>query len=102
MHANPRKLEKLQKRLQQILHQNNLQAQRSAIQQISDELQVDASDCAAALLSVRLVDLPQRRPPLRLSSTDTDYLEHAEPAALFVFFAAPAILSRWWPVCSSR
>ncbi|PPD31917.1 MAG: hypothetical protein CTY19_12190 [Methylomonas sp.] len=52
MHANPRKLEKLQKRLQQILHQNNLQAHRSAIQQISDELQVDASDCAAALLYI--------------------------------------------------
>ena len=52
MHAHPRKLEKLQKRLQQILNQEHLQVQRSVIQQLSGELKVDATDCAAALLYI--------------------------------------------------
>lgn len=52
MQAHPRKLEKLQKRLEQILSQEHLTAQRSVIQQLSGELNVDAADCAAALLYI--------------------------------------------------
>ena len=52
MFAHPRKLEKLQKRLEQILHQESLQAQRNVIKRLSDELQVNAADCAAALLYI--------------------------------------------------
>lgn len=62
MHANPRKLEKLQKRMQQVLHQSSLQAQRHAIQQLSVNLSIDAADCAAALLYLSQPHLFEQKP----------------------------------------
>lgn len=52
MHVHPRKLEKLKKRLQLILAQENLQAQRGVIQQTSMELGIEPVDYAAALLYI--------------------------------------------------
>lgn len=50
MPVHPRKLEKLKKRLQQILAQENLLAHRQVIRQIDAELAMEPMDCAAALL----------------------------------------------------
>lgn len=52
MHVHPRKLEKLKKRLQAILAQENLQAHRQIIRQLSDELGIEPTDCAATLLFI--------------------------------------------------
>lgn len=52
MNVHPRKLEKLKKRLQHALNQQNLQAHRAVIQQLSGEMAIDAIDCAAALLFI--------------------------------------------------
>lgn len=52
MHVHPRKLEKLKKRLQQVLAQENLQAHRQVIQQINTDLDIDPIDCAATLLYI--------------------------------------------------
>lgn len=50
MLVHTRKLDKLKKRLQQVLAQQDLQAHRRVIQQLSDDLDIDALDCAASLL----------------------------------------------------
>lgn len=50
MHISPRKLDKLKKRLQNTLKQQNLQAHRDVIQQLSRELKINELDCAAGLL----------------------------------------------------
>lgn len=52
MHVHPRKLEKLKKRLQLVLAQENLQAHRQVVQQINTELGIDPTDCATALLYI--------------------------------------------------
>lgn len=52
MHVHPRKLDKLKKRLQQVLKQQDLDAHRAVIQQLSSELAIDTVDCAAALLCI--------------------------------------------------
>jgi hypothetical protein len=52
MQAHPRKLDKLKKRLQLVLGQENLQAHRSLIQKTSIELGMEPLDCAAALLYI--------------------------------------------------
>lgn len=52
MHVQPRKLEKLKKRLQQVLKQNTLDIHRGVIQQLSTELGIEPLDCASALLFI--------------------------------------------------
>lgn len=52
MHVHPRKLEKLKKRLQLVLAQENPRAHRQVVQQINSELGIDPMDCAAALLYI--------------------------------------------------
>ena len=64
MHAHPRKLEKLKKRLQHVLSQQNLQDHRTVIQQLSSDLAIDTIDCAAALLFIgqpHLFQIPKER-----------------------------------------
>jgi hypothetical protein len=50
MFVHPRKLEKLKKRLQQIIRQENLQAHRDLLKQLSGELAIEPIDFASALL----------------------------------------------------
>ena len=52
MPAHPRKLEKLNKRLQNILKQTNIEPQRAIIRKISADLNIDLLDFAAALLCI--------------------------------------------------
>ncbi|MGR8929692.1 MAG: DbpA RNA binding domain-containing protein [Gammaproteobacteria bacterium] len=52
MHVQPRKLEKLKKRLQRVLSQENLQAHRNLIQRLSAEMAIEPVDFAAALLLI--------------------------------------------------
>ncbi len=52
MQADPRKLEKLKKRLQTVLSQQNLQAHRAVLEQFDQENAIDPIDCAAALLFI--------------------------------------------------
>lgn len=52
MHVHPRKLEKLKKRLQHVLKQANLDAQRAVVQQIGKDMAIAPLDCAAALLYI--------------------------------------------------
>ncbi|MCQ8106338.1 DbpA RNA binding domain-containing protein [Methylomonas sp. SURF-2] len=72
MQAHPRKLDKLKKRLQLVLGQEDLRAHRQLIQKTGMELGVDPLDCAAALLFISQPHLFQNtvneqapsRPPL--------------------------------------
>lgn len=52
MQSDPRKLEKLKKRLQTVLAQQNLQAHRAVVEQINREIATNPIDCAAALLFI--------------------------------------------------
>ncbi|MGY6276630.1 DbpA RNA binding domain-containing protein [Methylomonas sp. MgM2] len=52
MPVQPRKLEKLKKRLQTVLNQRNLQTHRAVVEQLSQELMIDPTDCAAGLLFI--------------------------------------------------
>lgn len=52
MYVHPRKQDKLKKRLQHVLNQENLDAHRTFIRKISSQLDVTALDVAAALLCV--------------------------------------------------
>ncbi len=52
MHVHPRKLEKLKKRLQNVLSRESLDAYRNLIGSLSDDLMTSPSDCAAALLFI--------------------------------------------------
>lgn len=60
MPSDPRKLEKLKKRLQTILTQQNLQAHRTVVEQIAREIATDPLDCAAALLFINQPHLFQQ------------------------------------------
>ena len=62
MQAHPRKFEKLKKRLQHLLKQQNLESHRALIQQINSELAIDSFDCAAALLYIGQPHLFQNPP----------------------------------------
>lgn len=71
MNVHPRKLEKLKKRLQHVLNQQDLQTHRALIQQLSSDMTIDPIDCAAALLFIsqpRLFQHPkdqeEPQPPL--------------------------------------
>lgn len=61
--AQPRKLEKLTKRLQNALKQSNIEQHRGVIQQISADLNIDLLDCAAALLCISQPHLFQNTDP---------------------------------------
>lgn len=69
MHVHPRKLEKLKKRLQHVLKQENLDAHRAVLQQIGSDMMVAPLDCAAALLYISQPHLfqtprePEQMPP---------------------------------------
>ena len=52
MQAHPRKLEKLKKRIQHVLKQQDLQSHRTVIEQITCELAINPVDCASALLFI--------------------------------------------------
>lgn len=68
MHVHPRKLEKLKNRLQHVLNQQNLQAHRTVIEQISSEMMTNPIDCAAALLFIsqpHLFQHPKAQEPLK-------------------------------------
>ena len=68
MHVHPRKLEKLKNRLQHVLNQQNLQAHRTVIEQISSEMMINPIDCAAALLFIsqpHLFQHPKEQEPLK-------------------------------------
>ncbi len=71
MHVHPRKLEKLKKRLQHIFNQQDLRAHREIIQQISSELSIDVTDCAAALLLINQPHLFQIQQPRVLPQNQT-------------------------------
>lgn len=61
MTVQPRKLDKLKKRLQHVLKQENLQTHRAIAQQLSDETAADTSlDLAAALIFISQPHLVQR------------------------------------------
>lgn len=65
MHVHPRKLEKLKKRLQHALTQENLDAHRAVLQQIGNDMGITSLDCAAALLYItqpHLFQLPPEQP----------------------------------------
>ncbi|MDD2760601.1 MAG: DbpA RNA binding domain-containing protein [Methylomonas sp.] len=63
MDLHPRKLDKLKKRLQHVLAEQNLQDYRTIIQKLSGELAIDTADCAAALLFVNQPHLFQIQQP---------------------------------------
>ena len=71
MHVHPRKLEKLKKRLQHIFNQQDLRAHREIIQQISGELSIDVTDCAAALLLINQPHLFQIQQPRVIPQNQT-------------------------------
>lgn len=52
MHVQPRKLDKLKKRLQLVLKHENLESHRAVIEQSSSELGITPLDYAAALLHI--------------------------------------------------
>jgi len=52
MNIHPRKLEKLKRRMQHVLKQQNIQAYRTVIEQINNEMVINPVDCAAALLFI--------------------------------------------------
>jgi len=62
MYVHPRKLDKLKKRLQHVLKQENLESHRAIIQQASDEMGVDTLTYAAALLYISQPHLFQPAP----------------------------------------
>lgn len=66
MNVHPRKLEKFKRRLQNVLDQQDLQAHRTVIQQLSDDMAIDPIDCSAALLFINqphLFQSPKETPP---------------------------------------
>ncbi|MDD2740156.1 MAG: DbpA RNA binding domain-containing protein [Methylomonas lenta] len=63
MPVHPRKLEKLNKRLQNVLKQANIESHRAVIQRISANLNIDIIDCAAALLYISQPHLIQNTIP---------------------------------------
>lgn len=63
MSVPPRKLEKLNKRLQNVLKQTNIEPHRTVIRQISADLNIDPLDCAAALLCISQPHLFQNTVP---------------------------------------
>jgi len=69
MQIQPRKLDKLKKRLQHALKQTNLHSHRNVIQQISGDLEIDVLDCAAGLLMLSQPHLFQ--PPNSASTHDS-------------------------------
>ncbi len=69
MHVHPRKLDKLQKRLHQVLQQENLESYRALIQKISTELAIQPLDAAAALLCISQPHLFQPIPDQETSDT---------------------------------
>lgn len=68
MYVHPRKLDKLKKRLQYVLKQENLESHRALILQISNELAIDPIDYAAALLYISQPHLFQSTPDLEQPS----------------------------------
>lgn len=66
MPVHPRKLEKLNKRLQNVLKQANIESHRAVIQRISADLNIDLIDCAAALLYISQPHLIQNTIPQEL------------------------------------
>jgi hypothetical protein len=62
MHVHPRKLDKLKKRIQQVLKHQDLKAHRNLLKQICSDLNIDPADCAAGLLYASQPHLFQSSP----------------------------------------